>query len=78
MPETLTAAEIAQLARFDEYWRVIFAGDNAKMVRSLAKRGYLDKMFSEYSNPQDPIPGRGRWRRGVWTYMLNARGEEQL
>ena len=41
MPETLTAAEIAQIARFDHF-RPIRAGDNAKMVRSLAKRGYLD------------------------------------
>ena len=42
MPETLTAPEIKQLARFDEHWRVILAGDNFMLVRSLAKRGYLD------------------------------------
>ena len=38
----LTAAEIAQIARFDEHWRVILAGDNVLLIRSLAKRGYLD------------------------------------
>ncbi len=42
MPETLTALEIAQLARFDEHWRVILAGDNRLLVLDLAKRGYLD------------------------------------
>ncbi len=42
MRETLTAAEIEGLARFDEHWRVILADDDAMMVRSLAKRGYLD------------------------------------
>jgi len=44
MSETpfLTALEIAQLARFDEHWRVILAGDNVLLARSLAKRGYLD------------------------------------
>ncbi len=44
MSETpiLTALEIAQLARFDEHWRVIRAGDNVLLARSLAKRGYLD------------------------------------
>ena len=42
MHETLTAAEIEDLARFDEHWRVILAGDDAMLVRSLAKRGYLD------------------------------------
>ena len=44
MPEgpILTAAEIEELARFDEHWRVILAGDNAMLVRSLARRGYLD------------------------------------
>jgi len=42
MPETLTTAEIAQIARFDEHWRVILAGDNVLLTRSLAKRGYLD------------------------------------
>ena len=40
--EPLTAAEIEELARFDEHWRVILAADNAMLVRSLAKRGYLD------------------------------------
>ncbi len=42
MPETLTTVEIEQIARFDHQLRPIRAGDNAKMVRSLAKRGYLD------------------------------------
>ncbi len=42
MSESLTALEIAQLARFDEHWRVILAGDNVLLARSLAKRGYLD------------------------------------
>jgi len=46
MSETpfLTALEIAQLARFDEHWRVILAGDNVLLARSLAKRGYLDAL----------------------------------
>ena len=44
MSETpfLTALEIAQLARFDEHWRVILAGDNRLLARALAQRGYLD------------------------------------
>ena len=42
MSESLTALEIAQLVRFDEHWRVILAGDNVLLARSLAKRGYLD------------------------------------
>ena len=42
MSEILTALEMEQLARFDEHWRVILAGDDAMLVRSLAKRGYLD------------------------------------
>ncbi len=42
MSEVLTALEIEQLARFDEHWRGILAGDNFMLVRSLAKRGYLD------------------------------------
>ncbi len=42
MSEILTALEIEQLARFDEHWRVILAADDAMLVRSLAKRGYLD------------------------------------
>ncbi len=42
MHETLTAAEIRQLARFDEHWRVILDNDDTMLVRSLAKRGYLD------------------------------------
>ncbi len=42
MREPLTEEEIAELARFDEHWRVCLAGDNAMLVRSLAKRGYLD------------------------------------
>ena len=46
MSETpfLTALEIAQLARFDEHWRAILAGDNRMLARSLAKRGYLDAL----------------------------------
>ena len=40
--EPLTAAEIEELARFDEHWRVILADDNGMLVRSLAKRGCLD------------------------------------
>ncbi len=40
--ETLTDAEIEQLARFDEHWRVILADDDPMLVRGLAKRGYLD------------------------------------
>jgi len=40
--EPLTKEEIAELARFDEHWRVILDADNAMLVRSLAKRGYLD------------------------------------
>ncbi len=44
MSETpvLLAEEIAQLARFDEHWRVILAGDNRMLAQALAKRGYLD------------------------------------
>jgi len=42
MREALTPVEIEELARFDEHWRVILAGDNAILVWSLAKRGYLD------------------------------------
>ncbi len=42
MSESLTALEIAQLARFDEHWRVILAGDNSLLAGSLAQRGYLD------------------------------------
>ncbi len=42
MSETLTALEIEQLARFDEHWRVTLTADDAMLVRSLAKRGYLD------------------------------------
>ncbi len=44
MPETLTNVEIEQLARFDEHWRVILAGDNRLLAGSLAKRGYLDEL----------------------------------
>ena len=39
MHETLTAAEIEEIARFDEHWRVTLADDNAMLVWSLAKRG---------------------------------------
>ncbi len=42
MSEILTGLEIAQLARFDEHWRVILAGDNSLLAGSLAQRGYLD------------------------------------
>ncbi len=42
MREPLTAAEIEELARFDEHWRVILDADDAMLVRSLAKRGYFD------------------------------------
>ncbi len=42
MRETLTDAEIEQLAGFDAHWRVILAYDDAMLVQSLAKRGYLD------------------------------------
>jgi len=38
----VTEVEIEELARFDEHWRVILADDNGMLVRSLAKRGYLD------------------------------------
>ncbi len=38
----ITAAEAEELGRFDEHWRVILAADNAMLVRSLAKCGYLD------------------------------------
>ena len=38
----VTEVQIEELARFDEHWRVILADDNAMLVRSLAKRGYLD------------------------------------
>ena len=44
MSEILTALEIEQLARFDEHWRAILAGDNVLLTRSLAKRGYLDAL----------------------------------
>ncbi len=42
MSEILSALEIAQLARFDEHWRVILAGDNRMLAVALASRGYLD------------------------------------
>ncbi len=42
MSEILTVLEIKQLARFDEHWRVILAGDNRLLAQALAKRGYLD------------------------------------
>ena len=42
MSEILTAEETAQLARFDEHWRFLLAGDNRLLARVLAKRGYLD------------------------------------
>ncbi len=34
--------EIEQLARFDEHWRVLLAGDHRLLAQALAKRGYLD------------------------------------
>ena len=34
--------EIEQLARFDEHWRVILAGDNRLLAGALAQRGYLE------------------------------------
>ncbi len=40
----LRAEEIAQLARFDEHWRVLLAGDNRLLALDLAKRGYLDML----------------------------------
>ncbi len=40
----LRAEEIEQLARFDEHWRVILAGDNRLLALDLAKRGYLDML----------------------------------
>ena len=40
----LRAEEITQLARFDEHWRVILAGDNRLLALDLAKRGYLDML----------------------------------
>ncbi len=40
--DILTALEIKQLARFDEHWRVLLAGDNRLLAQALAKRGYLD------------------------------------
>ncbi len=40
----LTALEIAQLARFDEHWRVLLAGDNRLLAQALAQRGYLDAL----------------------------------
>ena len=56
MPETvLTAAEIEQLARFDEHWRVLQAGDNAMLVRSLAKRGYLKVMKRRQPDHHPPV-----------------------
>ena len=92
MPETLTNVEIEQLARFDEHWRVILAGDNAKLVRSLAKRGYLDMMYRDLLLlRRDPITRSflgDLFRRLAWrywplrrrerVYRLNAWGEQQL
>ncbi len=44
MSETpfLLAEELAQLARFDEHWRVLLAGDTRLLAQALAQRGYLD------------------------------------
>ncbi len=58
MPETLTAVEIEQLARFDEHWRVILAGDNRLLVLDLAKRGYLDML--KRREPLYRLNDRGR------------------
>jgi hypothetical protein len=38
----VTAVEIEQLARFDEHWRVLLAGDNRLLAQALAKRGFLN------------------------------------
>lgn len=38
----LTVPELEQLARFDEYWRVVLAGDDPLIVWELRKKGYLD------------------------------------
>ncbi len=71
MRETLTVAEIEQLTSFD-HWRAIRADDNAELVRSLAKRGYLDKMYRG-KQPRDPITGR--FRGGVLiVYAVGAAG----
>jgi len=59
MPETLTAAEIAQLGSFDD-WRAIRSADNADLVRSLAKRGCLDIGDWSDEQPRDPITGHFR------------------
>ncbi len=40
----LTAVDLDQLARFDEHWRVILAGDNRLLALDLANRGYLDML----------------------------------
>ncbi len=37
-----TDAELEQLARFDEHWRVILGEDDPVLVWGLAKSGYLD------------------------------------
>ena len=71
MDKTLTVAEIAQLTSFD-HWRFIRVGDDVKLVRSLAKRCYLDIGYWKYKQPRDPITGRfvvGSLRK----YRLNAR-----
>ena len=58
MNETLSAAEIGQLARFDDHWRVILATDDTMLVLSLAKRGYLDVLKRRV--PLYRLSGSGR------------------
>ena len=90
MPESpiLRAEEIAQLASFDHF-RAIRSGDNAKLVRSLAKRGYLDMMYRDLLLlRRDPITRSflgDLFRHLAWrywplrrrerVYRLNAWGE---
>jgi hypothetical protein len=38
----LTQAELSQLARFDDHWRMVQEGDDPLLVWELRKRGYLD------------------------------------
>ena len=40
----LTPAELSQLARFDDHWRVVQEGDDPLLVWELRKRGYLDAL----------------------------------
>ncbi len=54
----LRAEEIAQLARFDEHWRVSLAGDNRLLALDLAQRGYLDML--KRREPLYRLNDRGR------------------